>query len=228
MSKDDHNDLRSFSFDDKGSTVVSTPSWHRSIIAAKDLERLTEKGKTYGDSWKSRGGQGAYFVMVRKSDRLEQIVKGYGWDIFAAGAAGGEKEEGVLEQLRDLRSYCLLIEEEILKRRSGDGFDIRKKASPTPRSFLDTPAAQPGAIKEVPVETNFKDPKWQWPKGWGQKYTTDQQGRTVPVSNYEAAKAQSTKLPPQQSPYYGETQQRNVRGYDDAEGDVASHMGKQD
>lgn len=82
-------------------------------ISAADVEGLTKADARYGDSWKSRGGPGAYIVTMRKVDRLEVAVKEMGYDIFAAAKKYPGKE-GILDTIRDLRRYLMLWEAEIL------------------------------------------------------------------------------------------------------------------
>ena len=71
---------------------------------------LVEKGRSYGDSWKARGGVGAYIVgIARKTDRLEHQVEPYGYDIFKAIEVTTHAGEPVRETLIDLVGYALLI-----------------------------------------------------------------------------------------------------------------------
>jgi len=84
-------------------------------IAQEDVELVTEKEKAYNASWKKRGGVGAYMVMIRKVDRIEEIAKRYGYDIFRAlldESAG----ESLIDTVRDLRCYLDLIEAEVRTR----------------------------------------------------------------------------------------------------------------
>ena len=37
-----------------------------------DIETLVEKEDDYGDSWKRRGGIGAFMMLARKWDRIEK------------------------------------------------------------------------------------------------------------------------------------------------------------
>lgn len=75
-------------------------------IATSIVRQVEEKGKAYGDSWRARGGAGAFMVMARKWDRIENICRGEGWDIF--DALDGNKED-VRDDVRDLIGYLLLI-----------------------------------------------------------------------------------------------------------------------
>ncbi len=82
------------------------------IIAAEDTERVLKKDEEYGASWKKRGGVGAYMVMIRKVDRLEEQCKKHGYDIFKA-IQDRSTGEGLLDTIRDLRSYLDLIEADV-------------------------------------------------------------------------------------------------------------------
>ena len=88
-----------------------------SIFAAA-LAVMTEKGRTYGESWKARGGRGAWYTLVRPLDRLTKIVEeDHQGDIFAAVEAGASGGDGTaLDALRDLRNYLTLVETEMVSR----------------------------------------------------------------------------------------------------------------
>ena len=40
-------------------------------IAQNDLQALQRAEQSYGDSWKRRGGVGAFMMLARKFDRIE-------------------------------------------------------------------------------------------------------------------------------------------------------------
>ena len=91
-------------------------------IAQNDLVSLIDSEKSYGDSWKQRGGTGAFMMLARKWDRLEnkveefdrieQQAKSVNWDIFEASHSY-PGEEGVLDDIGDLRRYLLLVEHHV-------------------------------------------------------------------------------------------------------------------
>lgn len=81
-------------------------------LADNDVATLVVKGDSYGDSWKKRGGVGAFMMAARKWDRLELAAKDCEWNIFDAGATD-RREEGILDDIKDLRAYLLLIEDHI-------------------------------------------------------------------------------------------------------------------
>jgi len=81
-------------------------------IAQGDLLQLIEAEKSYGDSWKQRGGTGAFMMLARKFDRIEKQSKSVNWDIFEA-ATVYNGEGGMLDDIGDLRRYLLLVEHHI-------------------------------------------------------------------------------------------------------------------
>lgn len=85
-------------------------------IAKTDVETLMQKGKTYGNSWKKRGGVDSYMMLCRKWDRIEEQVSKAGYNILEALVAEGDVRDGLLDDVRDLRCYLLLVEEEVQRR----------------------------------------------------------------------------------------------------------------
>jgi hypothetical protein len=81
-------------------------------LTEEDIECLVKAERSYGDSWKKRGGIGAFMMLARKWDRLENKTDEYGWDIFEA-IQDDNRPEGILDDIRDLRRYLLLVEEEM-------------------------------------------------------------------------------------------------------------------
>lgn len=108
-------------------------------LARKDAAGLVEKGKTYGDSWKKRGGVGAMMMLARKWDRIENICRENNWDIFAA--AGSNVGE-IMDDIEDLRRYLLLVQAHVES-------EVRKApaapAMPVPRAPATTPQAPTSA-----------------------------------------------------------------------------------
>jgi hypothetical protein len=138
-------------------------------VAKRDVEGILVKDAAYGGSWKKRGGIGAYMMMCRKWDRLEKAVEqDYGYDIFAA-IEKDPREESVLDDIRDLRCYLLLIEAEIQARRTvqdrarvvdrggpvsieitGVGIPDPWGAVPTPNKYVSPPGVTPPMIFNPP------------------------------------------------------------------------------
>ena len=82
-------------------------------VAFYDVEALVNAEKSYGNSWKKRGGMGAFMMLARKWDRIENQVKTHDYDVLKALQADGS-ETGILDDVRDLRRYLLLVESEIV------------------------------------------------------------------------------------------------------------------
>lgn len=82
-------------------------------IADNDVVVLKAKGKHYGNSWKKRGGVGAFMMLARKWDRIENMVEAGGYDSFKVARDTIDSEEGLLETIADLRRYLLLVEAEV-------------------------------------------------------------------------------------------------------------------
>ena len=84
-------------------------------VADMDVYKLHQAEQSYGDSWKKRGGIGAFMMLARKWDRLEKQVSEQGWDIFAA-CTKDQRDEGVIDDIRDLRRYLTLVEAELVSK----------------------------------------------------------------------------------------------------------------
>lgn len=76
-------------------------------ISGIDVATLLEKAEYYGDSWAKRGGIGAFMVIARKWDRIENMAKEASYDVFNCRG-------DVREEIADLRRYLLLLENELL------------------------------------------------------------------------------------------------------------------
>lgn len=79
---------------------------------AEDICKVVEQKDTdYGSSWRRRGGAGAFMVMIRKADRVENLSKQDGYDIFKTIATN---RGGIIDDIDDLIGYLLLIREHCL------------------------------------------------------------------------------------------------------------------
>ena len=105
-------------------------------VARGDAEALKRAQEAYGDSWKRRGGVGAFMMLARKWDRLEKRVE----QSILDGSEGGSdlhleavrvsaapydifghiqqdaRPEGIIDDIRDLRRYLMLVEAEMIAR----------------------------------------------------------------------------------------------------------------
>jgi len=78
-------------------------------LADTDVAKLKHAQESYGDSWRSRGGVGAFMMLARKWDRIENQVSKDGYDIFKT-INNDPSSSGILDDIRDLRRYLLLVE----------------------------------------------------------------------------------------------------------------------
>lgn len=78
-------------------------------LAVQNVNVCIDKDKDYGASWKKRGGPGAYMVMARKMDRIEEQARKRAWDIFQVD--DGKTTESLDDTIMDLINYLLLIQE---------------------------------------------------------------------------------------------------------------------
>ncbi len=86
-------------------------------VCAEDVTALVKAEKSYGDSWKKRGGVGAFMMLARKWDRLENQVGREGYDIFKSVEKDGmDTKDGILDDIQDLRRYLILVEAELMCR----------------------------------------------------------------------------------------------------------------
>lgn len=94
---------------------MANKGWEKDLhdIGMHDANELIRKDAEYGSSWKARGGIGAFMMLARKFDRLENISKLHGYDIFAAIKADRRKD-GPLDDIADLRRYLMLVEAEVM------------------------------------------------------------------------------------------------------------------
>lgn len=81
-------------------------------LAEGDIHALKKAQLSYGDSWKRRGGTGAFMMLARKWDRIENQSNSQGYDIFGAIVAFPGKE-GVMDDINDLIRYLMLVRAEV-------------------------------------------------------------------------------------------------------------------
>lgn len=95
-------------------------------IFEEDKAILAEKNADYGEAWKARGGRGVWHqALTRKWDRMEVQVQKHDEDIFVA-IENDDREEGILDDIGDLRRYLALVEAEMRRRTivSGDRVSV--------------------------------------------------------------------------------------------------------
>lgn len=85
-----------------------------------------DKDRQYGSSWRRRGGVGAFFIIARKWDRIEQAcasevfgqqdgeeVEKPKWDLFERFARD-KRQEGIKDDVVDLIGYLLVLLEHMI------------------------------------------------------------------------------------------------------------------
>lgn len=97
-------------------------------VALDDVAALERAQKNYGNSWKKRGGIGAFMMLARKWDRLEKFLSEPPivlaptpdeparpafptYDVLGAIMLD-RRAEGIIDDIRDLRRYLMLVEAE--------------------------------------------------------------------------------------------------------------------
>ncbi len=95
-------------------------------IADQDVVTIEEKERAYGDSWRRNGGIGAFMIFARKWDRIKQRVTtqiepsnsqpGAARDNILEHIAADRRAEPILDDIRDLRQFLLLVETEMAAR----------------------------------------------------------------------------------------------------------------
>jgi hypothetical protein len=142
-------------------------------VARGDVAHLRMKEATYRGSWKRRGGVGAFMMLARKIDRLENMAQErtpvYGpgpdkiiltttqFDIFAMIERKPDGSDGTaLAEIRDLRRYLLLIESEMASRGVVTGYERERPTVAELEAILREPDApvqvQPdGSVRAEPV-----------------------------------------------------------------------------
>ena len=91
-------------------------------VAFYDVEALVNAEKSYGNSWKKRGGMGAFMMLARKWDRIENQVKKFKYDIFNT-IYEDPSPTGILDDIGDLRRYLFLVEAEMRSELAGYSLD---------------------------------------------------------------------------------------------------------
>jgi hypothetical protein len=99
---------------------------HFEPIARADIATIEDKEKSYGNSWKRSGGIGAFMMFARKWDRIAQRVTtrieasdgapGASRDNVFEHLKADRRAEGLIDDIRGLRQYLLLVEAEMAAR----------------------------------------------------------------------------------------------------------------
>tara|TARA_B110000858_G_C17795043_1_gene471947 strand:- start:1066 stop:1356 length:291 start_codon:yes stop_codon:yes gene_type:complete len=85
------------------------------LLASSDVTALEKAQESYGDSWRNRGGVGAFMMLARKWDRIENQVSSDNYDVFKT-IKDDPSSDGILDDIRDLRRYLLLVEAHVSRK----------------------------------------------------------------------------------------------------------------
>ena len=91
---------------------------HRLNFITEELVKfVNDKDVQYGSSWRKRGGAGAFMVIARKWDRIEQVCETRHpakYDIFDVFEAD-DRSETILDDCLDLVGYLLILVEHMIE-----------------------------------------------------------------------------------------------------------------
>lgn len=94
----------------------------RLLLLAKTIAKfVADKDRHYGSSWRQRGGVGAFMVIARKWDRIEQACKLHSYDkrhqspfdIFER-FQHDDRQETITDDVVDLIGYLLVLLEHMI------------------------------------------------------------------------------------------------------------------
>lgn len=85
------------------------------ILAAEDVIKLKAKDDTYNESWKKRGGIGAFMMLARKWDRIENQTHIADYDAFKAWG-DNPGPDGYADDINDLIRYLMILRLEMYVR----------------------------------------------------------------------------------------------------------------
>lgn len=124
-------------------------------LANLDVDQLISKGKKYGRSWIRRGGVGAFMMLARKWDRIENDSVANGYDIVQA-IKSDPSATGLLDDIKDLRAYLLLVEAEVRGQLTNEVKaaveSFSQPASPGGPTLLQLPETQVDRLNRHEVE----------------------------------------------------------------------------
>lgn len=90
------------------------PSAPPDELIMTDEKVIREKDRDYGGSWMKRGGQGAFMMLARKWDRIAKQMEQF--QTIEVAIKSDKRPEGILDDIRDLRRYLILVQAELMVR----------------------------------------------------------------------------------------------------------------
>ena len=92
-------------------------AYRLNAITEELVKYVSEKDFHYGSSWRKRGGAGAFMVIARKWDRIEQVCETRHpakYDIFNVFKEE-DRRETILDDCLDLVGYLLILVEHMIE-----------------------------------------------------------------------------------------------------------------
>lgn len=117
-------------------------------ISEEDTSGLERAEREYGSSWKRRGGIGAFMMLARKWDRIERAVdrsnQGGDFDFMLEFILRMDnRTEGVIDDIRDLRRYLLLVGAEHRVVKTGWGTHLKHLSAVAKDDVIAEPPSEP-------------------------------------------------------------------------------------
>lgn len=117
-------------------------------ICNRDQATLKGKEGAYAGSWQRRGGVGAFMMLARKWDRIENICRDMtGWDILQAGV---QNRSEILDDIQDLRAYLLLVEQWVIQARDAKTLASARGISISNRELVTGERDDPATASNAP------------------------------------------------------------------------------
>ena len=131
--------------------------YHLKVITKKLVEFVNDKDTQYGSSWRKRGGAGAFMVIARKWDRIEQACENepVKYDIFNVFESDDRKET-ILDDCLDLVGYLLILVEHMVE------LGVVTKIEGLNMSFKYLTKSKPKKITGYDPATKTCDPRPAW------------------------------------------------------------------
>lgn len=109
-----HVNFHNISLDVNPDLAEGRAGFFHKVVAA-DVDGLIEAAVHYGESWYKRDGAGAFFMLARKWDRIENHLKTAGNYGIIEAIRQDQRAEGIIDDIRDLRRYLVLVEAKALE-----------------------------------------------------------------------------------------------------------------
>jgi len=142
--------------DDKASYFGSNKQSQTLIKMSLQVARkVITKERTYRGSWMKRGGIGAFMMLARKWDRIEQFAKDHNYDIVEAYQATQHQPDGLHDDIDDLMGYLLLVKALMEDYREVDNYHARPQRKEDEEEQTTPPPSLPTKPEGLPLFRGF-------------------------------------------------------------------------